>query len=198
MANLHNTLTLCTLSLLLWSVAGAEPGHKFYRHMSPTSLRLHEEKLTHIRVYLHDILSGTNPSAVRIAQAESTSTSPSFFGQLVMVDDPLTDGPEPESQEVGRAQGVYGFADQGEIGLSVFFNFVFSQGEFNGSTLSVMGRNVVQAEVREMSIVGGSGAFRFARGYAQASSHTVDTSTGDAIVEYNLYVLYNDDSSASS
>jgi len=52
------------------------------------------------------------------------------------------------------------------------------------------GRNMVLSAVREMPIVGGSGAFRFARGYAQAKTYSFDVQTGDAAVEYNVYVLH--------
>lgn len=52
------------------------------------------------------------------------------------------------------------------------------------------GRNMVLSAVREMPIVGGSGAFRFARGYAQAKTHTLDAKTGDAVVEFNVYVFH--------
>ncbi|KAM0980903.1 hypothetical protein ACFX2J_014023 [Malus domestica] len=69
-------------------------------------------------------------------------------------------------------------------------NFVFVEGKYNGSTLSVLGRNAVLSAVREMPIVGGSGLFRFARGYAHASTHQFDIKTGDAVVEYNVYVFH--------
>ncbi|QHO44622.1 hypothetical protein S83_018944 [Arachis hypogaea] len=64
------------------------------------------------------------------------------------------------------------------------------EGKYNGSTVSLLGRNAVFSGVREMSIVGGSGVFRFARGYAQAKTVWLNTTSGDAIVEYNVYVLH--------
>nr|KYP70639.1 hypothetical protein KK1_009862 [Cajanus cajan] len=54
----------------------------------------------------------------------------------------------------------------------------------------MLGRNTVFSAVREMPIVGGSGAFRFARGYAEAKTHTLDLKTRDAVVEYNVYVFH--------
>ncbi|KAK1300519.1 hypothetical protein QJS10_CPB13g00725 [Acorus calamus] len=69
-------------------------------------------------------------------------------------------------------------------------NFVFVEGKYNGSTLMVMGRNSPLLRVREMAVVGGSGQFRFARGYAQASTYNFDNVTLNANVEYNVFVLH--------
>ncbi|KAG6397243.1 hypothetical protein SASPL_143409 [Salvia splendens] len=148
------------------------------------------EKLSHLHFYFHDIVSGRNPTAVRVAGAATTNSSATGFGMVVMIDDPLTAGPNVSSRIVGRAQGLYGSADMTEFGLLMALNFVFLEGKFNGSTLSVLGRNAALSAVREMPIVGGSGVFRFARGYAQARTHFINMKTGDAIVEYNVYVLH--------
>ncbi|KAK7396323.1 hypothetical protein VNO78_17242 [Psophocarpus tetragonolobus] len=107
-----------------------------------------------------------------------------------MADDPLTVGPERDSKEVGRGQGMFGFADENELGLVMLLNFAFTEGKYNGSGLSMVGRNMVLTALREMPIVGGSGLFRFARGYAQANTHTLDINTGDAVVEFNIYVFH--------
>ncbi|KAL2326898.1 hypothetical protein Fmac_020325 [Flemingia macrophylla] len=61
-------------------------------------------------------------------------------------------------------------------------------GKFNGSSLAVLGRNAVEDAVREMPVVGGSGVFRFATGYAQAKTHAFGAL--EAVVEYNVYVFH--------
>ncbi|XP_007206300.2 dirigent protein 19 [Prunus persica] len=100
-------------------------------------------------------------------------------------------GPELSSELVARAQGFYASAAQKELSKLMVQNFAFVQGQFNGSTISLLGRNSIFNKVRELPVVGGSGAFRFARGYAEATTHTFDgTTTGDATVEYNIYVLH--------
>ncbi|XP_061346384.1 dirigent protein 22-like [Gastrolobium bilobum] len=181
-----------TVTLLFSSFATVSAGKhpRFHRSISEASLGVHKEKLSHLRFYFHDIVSGPKPTAVRVAQAKMTNTSPTLFGVVVMADDPLTLGPEPGSKLVGKAQGIYGSAAQDETGLLMVMNFAFTDGKYNGSTLSVLGRNAVFSAVREMPIVGGCGAFRFARGYAQAKTHTFDLKTGDAVVEYNVYVFH--------
>ncbi|GFP89024.1 dirigent protein 23 [Phtheirospermum japonicum] len=132
-----------------------------------------KEKLTKIHFYFHDIVSGKNPSAIPI-----------------MMDDALTIGPEPDSKVIGRAQGIYGSASFEEIGLLMTLNYVFTDGEYNGSTLSVLGHNPVLHKYREMPIVGGSGIFRLARGVATARTFSLNVTTGDAVVEYNVFVLH--------
>ncbi|XP_062167712.1 dirigent protein 22-like [Alnus glutinosa] len=162
----------------------------FSRTLSPVKLGLKREKLSHLHFYFHDIVSGRNPTAVRVAEAPMTNTSLTGFGAVVMMDDPLTARPELTSKHVGRAQGIYASASQTELGLLMVLNFAFMEGKYNGSSLSVLGRNTVLSAVREMPIVGGSGLFRFARGYAHARTHTLDIETGDAVVEYNVYVFH--------
>ncbi|KAK3040152.1 hypothetical protein RJ639_028402 [Escallonia herrerae] len=127
-----------------------------------------KEKLTKFHFYFHDIVSGKNPIAIHVAQANTTFTSPTLFGLVSMMDDTLTVGPEPDSEIVGRAQGVYGLVGLEDVGLLMTLNFVFTEGKYNGSTLSVLDRNPVFHKYREMPIVDGSGVFRVARGVATA------------------------------
>ncbi|OVA19655.1 Plant disease resistance response protein [Macleaya cordata] len=150
-----------------------------------------KEKVTRLHFYFHDILSGKNPTALRVAQAPTTNQSSTMFGALLMVDDPLTQGPKPNSKLVGRAQGLYGFAGQNTTAIIVAISYVFTDKKFiNGSSLSILSHNPVTNPVRELTIVGGTGWFRFARGVAQAKTYFLNTTTGDAIVEYNVTVIH--------
>jgi hypothetical protein len=173
------------LSFATFATAGG-----FSRTLSPAKLGLKREKLSHLHFYFHDIVSGPTHTAVRVAEAPMTNTSLTGFGAVVMIDDPLTARPELTSKHVGRAQGIYASASQTEVGFLMVLNFAFMEGKYNGSSLSVLGRNTVLSAVRELPIVGGSGLFRFARGYAHARTHTFDIGSGDAVVEYNVYVFH--------
>ncbi|KAK3446850.1 dirigent protein 22 [Eucalyptus grandis] len=189
-------MALCITKLVIFSLLFTSTilftanSHTFARSLLPEKLGLKKEKLSHLHFYFHDIVSGRNPTAVRVAEAKMTNKSATGFGLVVMIDDPLTEGPELSSKVVGRAQGLYSSASQNDLGLLMVQNYVFTEGKYNGSTLSVLGRNAVFSEVREMPIVGGSRLFRFARGYAQARTHLLDLQTGDAVVEYNVYVFH--------
>lgn len=179
------SLALIALSLLVLAVAvWAAPGqpHPVFGDR--------KEKLSHLRFYFHDIVSGRNPTAILVARAPTTNFSATGFGAVVMIDDPLTEGPDLKSKLLGRAQGIYASASQNDIDLLMTLNFVFVTGKYNGSTLSVLGRNAALLAVREMPVVGGSGLFRWARGYVQARTHWFDMKTGDATVEYNVYVMH--------
>ncbi|XP_042495773.1 dirigent protein 23-like [Macadamia integrifolia] len=149
-----------------------------------------EEQSTELHFYFHDTVSGKTPSAVRVAQAEDTQKSPTLFGVVMMADDPLTEGPEPTSKEVGRAQGLYGSAGQQELSLIMALNFGFTDGVYNGSTLSILGRNPALHPERELPIVGGTGVFRQARGTAIAKTYWLNATSGDAIVEYHVTALH--------
>ncbi|KAK4377355.1 hypothetical protein RND71_003651 [Anisodus tanguticus] len=150
-----------------------------------------KQKVIKFHFYFHDITSGKNLTAVQIAQSNMTAKFPTFFGFVAMIDDPLTLGPEPNSTIVGRAQGIYVATDQNEMGLLMTLNFVFTNGKYNGSTLSVLGRNPAFHKYREMPIVGGSGIFRLAQGITTAKTYWINTTSGDAI-EYNVVVLHYD------
>ncbi|KAB1227894.1 Dirigent protein 19 [Morella rubra] len=94
------------------------------------------------------------------------------------------------SKFIGRAQGFYALASQEEVGLLMAMNFAFTEGKYNGSTITMLGRNAVFTKVREMPVIGGSGLFRFATDYVQAKTYKFNSTTRDSIVEYNVYVLH--------
>ncbi|KAK7290673.1 hypothetical protein RIF29_05257 [Crotalaria pallida] len=96
------------------------------------------------------------------------------------------DGQELSSKTVGRAQGLFGLASLHDHVLVMLINFVFSEGEYAGSTLSMVGRDPVQDNVREMPIVGGTGVFRLARGYAIAKSLWDISTSEHFVVEYHV------------
>lgn len=85
-------------------------------------------KTTKFHFYFHETFGGDNQTGPVIAQANITPQSPTFFGMLRMFDSPLTVGPDPNSKQVGRAQGIYGSPSMSELALFFNFNFVFTDG----------------------------------------------------------------------
>ncbi|CAN1278037.1 Dirigent protein 3, partial [Linum perenne] len=171
----------------------ANSSRAFATKLSAKSLGSKHEKLTHLHFYFHNLLSGPNVTAEPLnKQGPIDFNDPArLFGRLTMVDNPLTLDPDLNSTTVGRAHGMYGVASKTEIDFMMVLNFVFSEGEYRGSTFSLLGHNAIFAGgEREMPVVGGTGVFRFGRGHAHAETYSLDTSTGNTVVEYNVYVVH--------
>ncbi|KAK8914058.1 hypothetical protein KSP39_PZI023994 [Platanthera zijinensis] len=183
-------LSIHAVSLRTTAGGNPIPPTRLLQSTKPSPFVGEKEKLSHLRLFWHDIVSGPRPTAVSVAGGAATNSSSTLFGAVFVIDDPLTVGPEMSSGIVGRAQGLYASAALETVGILMAMNFVFVEGKYNGSTVAVMGRNQVFATVREMPIVGGSGLFRLARGYVQARTHYFDAKSGDAVVEYNCYVIH--------
>ncbi|KAF8041014.1 hypothetical protein BT93_B3054 [Corymbia citriodora subsp. variegata] len=182
------TSALFLLSCLAAAAAGESRTYSETLEANPRNAIPRNEKLTRIHFFLHDILTGPSPSALPIVPPRSNSST--YFGLVCAIDDPLTIGPDPSSDVVGRAQGLYAPASQEELALLLAVNLVFTEGEYKGSTLTVLGRNSVFMKVREMPVIGGTGAFRFARGYVLARTYQFDTKTANAVIEYDVYVWH--------
>ncbi|KAL2460037.1 Dirigent protein 23 [Abeliophyllum distichum] len=103
MARLVVLIFLITTSIMPWTRAQSNDQVTWYKRVESG-----KEVITTLQFYFHDILSGRNPSAIRIAQPSQTNPSSTLFGMLMMIDDPLTVGPDPSSKIVGRARGMYG------------------------------------------------------------------------------------------
>ncbi|XP_047312676.1 dirigent protein 22-like [Impatiens glandulifera] len=154
------------------------------------NLKYKKEKTTKLHFYFHDTITGQNITATKVAQATFTDKSPSRFGEVYVMNDPLTVGPDINSEQLGRAQGIFVSSDFDEVSFLMTLNYVFTSGPYNGSTLSILGRNPIFHTYREMSIVGGSGIFRLARGIATAKTYWVNATAFNAIVEYHVVVLH--------
>ncbi|CAA0807772.1 Dirigent protein 15 [Striga hermonthica] len=55
----------------------------------------------------------------------------------------------------------------------------------------VFSRNPITETNRELAVVGGRGQFRFAKGFVLVKTHSLDTISGDAVLEYNAEVVHH-------
>ncbi|CAA0815631.1 Dirigent protein 21 [Striga hermonthica] len=188
-------LTLCAVVLSALPVSngvGPVGAHDYPKSVQKWYKKIANanKKVTQLHFYLHDLVGRPSPTNVPIAAANSTARSSTLFGLIGAMDDLLTVGPSPDSEIVGRAQGLLLAASLEEIAYHMTFSVVFTNRKFNGSTLSLVGHNPFLHENRELAIVGGSGFFRLARGTAVLKTLTYNSTSGDAIVEYNIIVLH--------
>ncbi|KAK6946426.1 Dirigent protein [Dillenia turbinata] len=153
-------------------------------------IRPGSEKVTCFRFYFHDNVSGDNPTSVTVAKATNTMKSASAFGLVNVIDNALTLGADPNSEPVGRAQGLYAFDGMSEFTLLMAIDLAFTNGRYNGSSLSILGRNQFTHPVREMPIVGGTGVFQLARGFVTLKTYKFNTTSNNAIVQYDVTAIH--------
>ncbi|KAL7206924.1 hypothetical protein ACSBR2_019598 [Camellia fascicularis] len=150
-----------------------------------------KQKLTKLHFYFHDIESGNNTTSIQIARApNNNSTSTAAFGGINIFDNAMTVGPNITSKQLGRAQGLFAASSLGRQSLLITMNLFFTEGEFNGSTLAIVGGDPILDQYREMSVVGGSGQFRLARGIATAKTFANNPATNTAVLEFHVVVIH--------
>lgn len=81
--------------------------------------------------------------------------------------------------------GVHAALD-GSQGLTAI-NFFFTATEYNGSSLATLGM-IKASGPSDRCIVGGTGKFRFARGYML--SKLVNSTATSIVVEFDMYIMH--------
>ena len=151
-----------------------------------------KEKMTKLHFFLHEAAApgSANQTAFLVAESNISSTSPTLYGQVSVIDDILREGPEPDSPIVGRAQGLSVSSDLREPTIIMSLNFLFTTGKYNGSTLSINARNPLLNKYRELPILGGSGYFRLARGLITTNTAVFNITSQVTIAEYRVIALH--------
>ncbi|CAL5034259.1 unnamed protein product [Urochloa decumbens] len=144
----------------------------------------------HLHVFMHDGYTGPRPTAVLVVNGTGAPVMSGVrFGDTVVMDDVLTEGPSRGSRPVGRAQGTYVTAsmEEGRPAMLLSMNVVLSDyAPYTGSTVAVMGRNDITEPVRELAVVGGTGRFRMATGYVLWK--TASWRGKNAVLELDIYL----------
>ncbi|XP_041997147.1 dirigent protein 11-like [Salvia splendens] len=194
MAKLASIGVILTISCLLASTSSVDARKQndlVVKEVTgfPDSFCRGKEKFINFRVFVQDLsVNHPNTTTYDVAQASITATSKTGFGKVRVIDDLVTAGPAANSKALGRLQGLLTRADLNTIGIAVNLNFYFSAGPFAGYTLSILGRNEIALAQRELTVAGGTGVFRFARGYAIQKTNS--TITNVSVLDYNIYTTY--------
>ncbi|XP_062209293.1 dirigent protein 1-like [Phragmites australis] len=145
--------------------------------------------MTHLHLYIHETITGANATTALLNGSPLGGNS--SFGSLSAIDDELREGSDPTSQYLGRAEGLLVQADLGSPAAScTILSLVFTDGDYNGSTLVVNGRSDFGGDgkaVVERGVVGGTGRFRRARGYSLMTKFGNPTPS-TVVFEMELYV----------
>ncbi|KAJ7567840.1 hypothetical protein O6H91_01G009400 [Diphasiastrum complanatum] len=150
MAQIANVFVIFMIILVAYDVDAA-------KQKRPKSIAL--------EFYMHDIVQTANATTALVAGPNGDTKTINSFGSVMVIDDPLTEGPELGSRLVGRGQGMYVFDSMNDFSLLLSFTAVFVKEKHNG-TLSFHGADRILLTKREIPVVGGTGDFRFAQGYA--------------------------------
>ncbi|KAJ4805426.1 Dirigent protein [Rhynchospora pubera] len=143
-------------------------------------------EMTHLHFYFHEILSGPNATVLTVVNPSNNTSL--TFGKIVVVDDLLLEGLDENSKLIGRAQGLVGAVGK-DGSLETLLNFVFTEGKYNGSTISIYGRVEIGVTI-ERPVVGGTGMFRMTTGYTLAKP-VVFTAT-KVVNEFDVYLWHNE------
>jgi hypothetical protein len=169
-----------------------------------------EEQCQKMTLYLHDFLF--NSTTNNMANATSaTAANPSalsnstYFGMLVVFDDPVTEGKElpvvgktkepvasfqKKKEPVARAQGFYFYDKKDSFNAWYGLSFVFNSTAHNG-IINLMGAGLMGEKMRDLYIAGGTRDFFMARGVATLRTDAFEGMDYFRLrVDIELYVCY--------
>ncbi|XP_061372274.1 dirigent protein 24-like [Gastrolobium bilobum] len=122
-----------------------------------------------------------------------------MFGSITVIDDQLTEGQELGSAVVGRAQGFYTASSLDGTSQSIVVTVLLHSGEHNDNdgvedSISLFGVHRTASQQSEVAVIGGTGKYENARGYAaletllKEDQHTTDGV--DTILHFNVYLTH--------
>ncbi|MCO5579834.1 hypothetical protein L7F22_033696 [Adiantum nelumboides] len=127
----------------------------------------------HNIAYNPSVNNADNFTSVYGLPANVTWPSPYAFSTTSTFEDPLTSGPSVSSQQIGVANGFWHLTSK--VGYTLFHIFTanITQGDYIG-TIDIFGQLREADTVRDMTVIGGTGAFLGARGLASCRLVTID------------------------
>ncbi|TKY66985.1 Dirigent protein 23 [Spatholobus suberectus] len=138
--------------------------------------------------YLQDIATGPNATVAPVTGIKGKDWSYNTFGTIFVVDDPVMLSPSPTSTLVGRAQGLLIASAHDGANVNVVLSIVFNNLQYSGSTLELQGISRQRENYKEVSVVSGTGRFRFARGYATLQTAFYDAETRHSIIRLTITI----------
>ncbi|XP_077214312.1 dirigent protein 25-like [Tasmannia lanceolata] len=116
-----------------------------------------------------------------------------LFGTMTVIDDELTEGHETGSAVLGKAQGFYVASSEDGSSQTMAFTTMFENGSYANS-LSFFGVHRTVSSECQVAVIGGTGKYVNAKGYATVKTvHPVDQHTTDGVetlLELTVYLSY--------
>ncbi|CAD6203147.1 unnamed protein product [Miscanthus lutarioriparius] len=118
-----------------------------------------------------------------------------LFGTTTVIDDELTEGHELGAGVIGRAQGFYVASSQDGTSKTIVLTAMFEGPEapHGGDTLSFFGVHRMAAPESHIAIIGGTGKYEHAKGFAAIQTlHPGDEHTTDGVetlLQFNVHLI---------
>ncbi|XP_027150388.1 dirigent protein 2-like [Coffea eugenioides] len=151
-------------------------------------------KETKITVYLQLFTGGPKTTSVAVAGAPGRPRTLSEFGTIFVNDANMTEGISYRSPTIGRAQGLYIVSARNGNSSQGIFSFIFSNSQYNGSTLEFQGPGFnlqTGGPTSEIPVIGGTKKFRLARGYGLFKIVRQNLSLNNTVIMGNITVVSN-------
>ncbi|XP_010243746.1 PREDICTED: dirigent protein 9-like [Nelumbo nucifera] len=117
-----------------------------------------------------------------------------MFGTITVVDDELTEGHELGSSVVGKAQGFYLASSLDGSSQTMVLTALFHGGDHEDDSISLFGVHRTAAPESQIAIVGGTGKYENAQGYATIQTiHPSDQHTTDGVetvLQFSVYLAH--------
>ncbi|KAK6933253.1 Dirigent protein [Dillenia turbinata] len=117
-----------------------------------------------------------------------------LFGSITVIDDELTETHDLGSAVLGKAQGFYLASSIDGSSHTMALTTLFHSGDHEEDTLSFFGVHRTASPESQIAIVGGTGKYENAKGYAtiqtlhQGDQHTTDGV--DTIIQFDVYLTH--------
>ena len=149
-----------------------------------------EPKKTSLSLYFHDTPDrcDSNFKVIPVTRIAGKAWNVPNTGTVIVTEDLITKTSGQNSAEVGRAKGMYVTAGSNGLDSQVSISIEFTDEEYKGSTIEIQGISNQFMPGAEVSVVGGTGKFRFARGYATFATHHLDIPNRYAIIRCDITV----------
>ncbi|KAF0904234.1 hypothetical protein E2562_033006 [Oryza meyeriana var. granulata] len=116
-----------------------------------------------------------------------------LFGTTTVIDDGLTEGHELGAAVIGRAQGFYVASSQDGTSKTLLLTAMFEGGVEHGDTLSFFGVHRMAAPESHVTIIGGTGKYENAKGFAAIQTlHPGDEHTTDGVetlLQFSIHLI---------
>ncbi|XP_061356489.1 pterocarpan synthase 1-like [Gastrolobium bilobum] len=139
--------------------------------------------------FLQDVATGPNATVTPVTGINGKVWSYNTFGTIFVIDDPVSLTTSLNSTPIGRVQGLLIASSLDGTNVNVVVSIVFNNFEYSGSTLEIQGISRQGENYREVSVVSGTGRFRFARGFAAFETISYDEATKHSIIRLSINLV---------